>query len=106
MLALLFAAVAGNCFLKYVWWTACHSAWSGVPKLAAQWQAAGVRATFYGWSLLILELASAIAFFIGIRSRSGSAIGGALRLALSLIITAAATGLFAWILSLVEQGMH
>lgn len=105
-LAVFFAALAGNCFLKYVWWTACHTAWAGIPKLAAQWQAAGVRSTFYGWTLLFLEIAGVIAFFVGIRSRSGSAVGSALRLVLSLIITAAVTGLFAWILSLVNQGFH
>ncbi len=36
-------ALAANCFLKYLWWTACYSAWYGIPKLAEQWKAAGSR---------------------------------------------------------------
>jgi len=45
-------ALAANCFLKYLWWTACYSAWYGIPKLAEQWKAAGANASFNGWSLL------------------------------------------------------
>jgi len=95
---------AANCFLKYVWWTACYSAWRGIPKLAAQWQAAGARATFYGWSLLILELASVAIVFILLRSRSGGVAGNALRLVASGAVAGAGTGLLAWILSLLKQG--
>ena len=95
---------AANCFLKYVWWTACYSAWRGIPKLAAQWQAAGTRATFYGWSLLILELASIALVFILIRSRSGGMVRNGLRLIASGAIAIAGTGLLAWILSLLKQG--
>ena len=95
---------AANCFLKYVWWTACYSAWRGIPKLASQWQAAGTRASFYGWSLLILELASIALVFILIRSRSGGMLGNGLRLIASVAIAIAGTGLLAWILSLLKQG--
>lgn len=95
---------AANCFLKYVWWTACYSAWRGIPKLAAQWQAAGTRATFYGWSLLILEVASVVILFILLRSRSGGAVGNVLRLVASAAIAVAGTGVLAWIVSLLKQG--
>lgn len=94
---------AANCFLKYVWWTACYSAWRGIPKLAAQWQAAGARASFYGWSLLILEVASVALVFLLIRSRSGI-VGNGLRLVASAAITVAGTGVLAWIVSLLKQG--
>lgn len=95
---------AANCFLKYVWWTACYSAWRGIPKLAAQWQAAGTRASFYGWSLLVLELASVAVLFILLRSRTGGMVGNGLRLVASATIAVAATGVLAWILSLLKQG--
>ncbi|HKT87913.1 MAG TPA: hypothetical protein VJQ59_05725 [Candidatus Sulfotelmatobacter sp.] len=95
---------AANCFLKYVWWTACYSAWRGIPKLAAQWQAAGTRASFYGWSLLILEVASVALVFILIRSRSGGVVGNGLRLVGSAAIAIAGTGVLAWVVSLLKQG--
>jgi|SRR5579872_4278837 hypothetical protein len=95
---------AANCFLKYVWWTACYSAWRGIPRLAAQWQAAGTRASFYGWSLLILEVASVAIVFILLRSRSGGVVGNGLRLVASAGITLAGTGVLAWIVSLLKQG--
>lgn len=95
---------AANCFLKYVWWTACYSAWRGIPKLAAQWQAAGTRASFYGWSLLILEVASVAILFILLRSRSGGAVGNGLRLVASAGITLVGTGVLAWVVSLLKQG--
>ncbi|MFZ0731856.1 MAG: hypothetical protein WAM79_05995 [Candidatus Sulfotelmatobacter sp.] len=95
---------AANCFLKYVWWTACYSAWRGIPKLAAQWQAAGARASFYGWSLLILELASVTLVFMLVRSRSGGMVTNGLRLVASVAIAIAGTGLLAWIVSLLKQG--
>ncbi|HEV2470612.1 MAG TPA: hypothetical protein VGS78_15585 [Candidatus Sulfotelmatobacter sp.] len=95
---------AANCFLKYVWWTACYSAWRGIPKLAAQWQAAGTRASFYGWSLLILEVASVAILFILLRSRSGGVVGNGLRLVASAGITLVGTGVLAWVVSLLKQG--
>jgi len=89
--------VAGNCFLKYVWWTACYSAWSGIPKFAEQWQAAGTRASFYGWSLIVLEAASIFVLCSVIRLRYG------VRLVASLAITIAGTALFALVLSWIKQ---
>lgn len=97
---------AANCFLKYVWWTACYSAWSGIPKLAEQWKAAGSRASFYGWSLLVLELASVLVISGFIRVRSAGFFRKGLRFAVSLTSTVAGTALFAWILSLVKQGIR
>ena len=92
-----FMAVAGNCFLKYVWWTACYSAWSGIPKLAEQWKAAGTRASFYGWSLIVIEAASILVLCSVIRLRYG------VRLVASLAITIAGTALFALVLSWIKQ---
>lgn len=101
--------VAANCFLKYLWWTACYSAWYGIPKLAAQWKAAGVRASFNGWSVIVLELASIAVLFTILRSRSSNASGlltNAPRMILSFVITAAATALMALALSWIKQGLQ
>lgn len=98
-------AAAANSFLKYLWWTACYSAWTGIPKLAAQWRAAGARVSMYGWSLIVLELASVAVVFSVIRSRqAGHSFGNAGRLAVSLMITVAGTGLLALALSVIKQG--
>ena len=104
-LALAFMATAANCFLKYLWWTACYSAWSGIPKMAAQWRAAGARSSFYGWSVILLELASVIVLFteIRLRSLSRSFVRTGLRLAASITITVVATGLLTLALSWVKQ---
>jgi len=91
-------AAAANCFLKYVWWTACYSAWTGIPKLAQQWRAAGSRASLNGWSFLALEAASVIVVFSLIRLRVAG------RVAASLIITFAGTGLLALAISVIKQG--
>ena len=48
--ALSLMAIAANCFLKYLWWAACYSAWSGLPKFHEQWKAAGANASLNGWS--------------------------------------------------------
>jgi hypothetical protein len=99
-LAAILMALAANCFLKYLWWTACYSAWSGIPKLDDQWRAAGTRASFNGWSMLILEVASVVALCTMIRLRY------ALRILTSLAITIAGTSLFALALSWIKQGIH
>src|SRR3954453_17508003 len=70
--ALALMASAANCFLKYLWWAACYSAWSGIPKMAEQWKAAGARATFNGWSFILLELASVAVLFTAIRLRQAN----------------------------------
>ena len=97
-------ATAANCFLKYLWWAACYSAWSGIPKLVAQWQAAGTRASFYGWSLIVLELFSLLLIFSLFRTRKSSFFQSAMRLLASLAVTLVATGLFALMLSWLKQG--
>ena len=56
-------ALAANCFLKYLWWTACYSAWYGIPKLAEQWKAAGSNASFNGWTLIVLDAGAVALFF-------------------------------------------
>jgi hypothetical protein len=99
-------ATAANCFLKYLWWAACYSAWSGIPKMAAQWQAAGARATFNGWSFSVLDLASVVVLYTAIRLRQvnfSTAFRTALRVAVSLTITIVGTGLLALALSWVKQ---
>ena len=99
-LAFILMAVAANRFLSYLWWTACYSAWSGIPKMAEQWRAAGVRASFNGWTFLLLEVASIAVLCTTMRLRIG------LRLLASLAITVVGTALFALALSWFKQGIH
>ena len=101
--ALVLMAVAANCFLKYLWWTACYSAWSGIPKLAEQWKRAGVRASFFGWSVILLELASLVIIFSLIRLRSVVLLRNLFRVILSVILTVAGTGLLALALTWIKQ---
>ncbi|HKV81518.1 MAG TPA: hypothetical protein VJP02_25450 [Candidatus Sulfotelmatobacter sp.] len=99
-------ALAANCFLKYLWWTACYSAWYGVPKLAEQWKLAGSNASFNGWSFIAFEAATIALLFCLIRlrsiERSGFFRNGA-RLVLSLTFSIAGTGAFALALSWFKQ---
>jgi hypothetical protein len=107
--ALALTALAANCFLKYLWWTACYSAWYGIPKLAEQWKAAGANASFNGWSLIALDAASVAIFFSLITLRSTSLSGffkNGVRLAASLATTIAGTALLALALSWFKQGIH
>jgi len=101
--ALVLMTIAANCFLKYLWWTACYSAWSGIPKLAEQWRRAGVRASFFGWSVILLELASLVIVFSLIRLRSAVLLRNLFRVILSLIVTVAGTGLLALALTWIKQ---
>jgi hypothetical protein len=107
--ALTLMALAANCFLKYLWWTACYSAWYGIPKLAEQWKAAGANVSFNGWSLIALDAASVAIFFSLITLQSTSLSGffkNGVRLALSLTFSIAGTGAFALALSWFKQGIH
>jgi hypothetical protein len=109
LLAAVLMAIAANCFLKYLWWTACYSAWSGIPKLADQWKAAGSRASSNGWSSILLELAGVIVLFSMMRPRHTNApqfFRNGLRLVLSLAIAIAGTAIFALALSWFKQGTH
>ena len=109
LLALALMAVAANCFLKYLWWTACYSAWYGIPKMAAQWKAAGANASFNGWSFIVLEAATVALFFgvISLRSTGLSQLfKNGLRLAASLMTTIVGTALFAWAISWAKQGIQ
>ena len=102
-------ALAANCFLKYLWWTACYSAWYGIPKLAEQWKAAGSNASFNGWTLIVLDAGAVALFFSLITLRSTNLSGffkNGVRLAASLTITIAGTAAFALILSWLKQGIH
>ena len=108
-LAVALMAFAANCFLKYLWWTACYSAWQGIPKLAAQWRAAGARASFNGWCVIILELSSMALLFTILRLRFSNASRSPWvvpRVILSFVITIAGTTVLALVLSLVKQGMR
>jgi hypothetical protein len=99
-------ATAANCFLKYLWWTACYSAWAGIPKLAAQWRAAGARSSFYGWTVIVLELATLILLYTAISLRQvtfSTILRTALRLVASLTLTVLGTGCLALVWSWVKQ---
>jgi len=101
--------VAANCFLKYLWWAANYSAWYGIAKYSAQWRAAGARASFYGWALLVLEAASVATIYSLIRFRSAGLsrlFGKGVRLVASLAIAIFGSSLLAWALSWIKQGSH
>lgn len=90
-----------------MWWTACYSAWNGVPKLAAQWKMAGANRSFNGWGFILLE-AIAIAtlcVLFQFRGLAGFARMAA-RIATSLVLAAAGTAAFALILSVTQTGVR
>lgn len=100
-------AIAANCFLKYLWWTACYSAWYGIPKLADQWRAAGTRASLNLWSVVVLDLASVTVLFTLLRLPSSGAsrfLKSAPRFVLAFVITIVGTALLALALSWIKQG--
>ena len=104
--ALALMATAANCFLKYLWWAACYSAWSGLPKFHEQWKAAGANASLNGWGVIVLELSSLILLYTAIRLRNmniSSVLRTTLRVAASLTITIVGTGLLALALAWVKQ---
>ena len=103
--ALALMLIAANCFLKYLWWTACYSAWSGIPKMATQWKAAGTKSSLYGWTVTVLDLASAITLYttIGLRQWRPSFLKNAFRAIASLLIVILGTGVLALALSWVKQ---
>lgn len=105
--ATILMAFAANCFLSYMWWAACYSAWYGIPKMAEQWKAAGFRASFNLWSFLALEFASVavLSTLLPSSNRSGF-LKYAPRTMLGLFITIFATALLALALSWVKQGMR
>jgi hypothetical protein len=104
-LALALMAVSASCLLKYMWWTACYSAWNGIPKLAQQWQQAGVHASVNGWSFLLLEAAAIVTLIrlIKLRQLSGL-VRYAIRTGVSLLIAVVVTGAFALFLSWTQIG--
>lgn len=109
VIAVALMALAANCFLKYLWWTACYSAWGGIPKLADQWRAAGARAAFNGWGVIVVGVIAAAVLASALRARASqrsTLLGTTLRLALSLVVTIAGTGALALVLSWLKQGVH
>ena len=99
-------ALAANSFLKYLWWTACYSAWYGIPKLAPQWRAAGAHATFNGWVVIILETAAVLIVCTLVRLRASqlsAILKIGVRVAISLAFTLAGTGAFVLALSWLKQ---
>lgn len=109
LIAVALMALAANCFLKYLWWTACYSAWRGIPKLADQWRAAGARATLNGWGVIVVGVIAAAVLASVFRARQSQPsplLTTTLRLALSLVVTIAGTGAFALVLSWLKQGVH
>jgi len=108
-IAAVLIAAAANCFLKYIWWTACYSAWSGIPKMAEQWKAAGSHASFNGWSFIVLELASVGVLCTIMRPQPSGTSGfrrNALRVIFSCVVTLAGTALLALALSWLKQGIQ
>lgn len=109
LLAIALMALAANCFLKYLWWSACYSAWSGIPKLAGQCKAAGMRASLNGWGVILLELASilVVCSFLRLRRRSASGfLKEVVHLLVSVAVTVSGTALFALALSWLKQDSH
>ena len=105
LLALALMATAANFFLKYLWWTACYSAWSGIPKMAGQWKTAGIRSSFYGWSVVLLVVVCVALLYTAMRlRRSSSFLNASLRALASLSITIIGTGFLALVLSWIKQG--
>jgi hypothetical protein len=105
-LALALMAAAANCFLKYLWWAACYSAWYGLPKFHEQWKKAGANASFNGWSVIVLELSSMAVMYTAMRLRSVSlspSIRTVFRVGASLTITIVGTGLLALALAWIKQ---
>ena len=101
--------LAANRFLSYLWWTACYSAWRGIPKLADQWRAAGARATVNGWSVVVAGITAAAVLssvFRARESRRSPLLETTLCLALSLVVTMAGTCAIALVLSWLKQGVH
>jgi hypothetical protein len=101
--ALILMTAAANCFLKYLWWTAYYGTTNGIHKLDAQSQAANSRAAFYGWSLVVLEIAAILLIYTLIRFRQTDLFRSAARLAVSVTLTAIGTGLLALVLSWIKQ---
>jgi len=96
--------VAASCFLKYLWRAANYSAWYGIPKHSAPSRAAGVRAWFHGWAVLVLEAAS-VATLIRFRSTGLSPVlGKGARLVASLAVAISGSSLLAWTFSWIRQG--
>ena len=109
LLAAMLTALAANCFLKYLWWTASFSAWSSIPKMAEQSKLASSNASFNGWSFLLIEVVAITVLFNLIRPRSGVSPGvftSGIRLIASLFIAVAATVAFALALSWLKQGIQ
>ena len=103
ILALVVMTAAANCFLKYLWWTAYYGTLNGIHKLSAQSQAADSRAVFYGWSFILLEIATLLLIYTLIRFRQVDFFLRATRLVVSLAITIVGTGLLALVLSWIKQ---
>jgi hypothetical protein len=102
LLAVTLMALAANRFLKYLWWTACSSAWAGIPKMAQQWRAAVTNASFNEWAAIALEIISIAVLFSILRRRVPNEVGfstNAPRLILASAITLIGTGILALILS-------
>jgi hypothetical protein len=105
-LAVALSALSENLFLKYIWWTACYSAWSGIPKMADQWRAAVFNASFNFWSFVALDLGSAAVLFAVLRLPASDGSGflkHAPRAILALVVTILVTALLALVLSWVKQ---
>jgi hypothetical protein len=107
LLAVTLTGVSASCLLKYMWWTACYSAWSGIPKLAGQRRMAGANASFNGWGFILLEISALATFYSLIQFRRVSRFPRlAARITISLILMAAGTTAFALLLSMAQIGVR
>jgi hypothetical protein len=92
-------------FLKYAWWAACYSGWYGLPSYAQQLRVAAARASFYLWSVVALQFATAVILWSLIPLRYSDLspfLKSGARLGASLGITIAGTALLVWFLSWVQ----
>ncbi len=90
-----------------MWWTACYSAWNGIPKLASQWKMAGANRTFNGWGFTLLELIAIATLYSLFQFRGLSGfVRLAARISTSLVLAAAGTAAFALLLSITQVGVR
>jgi mannose/fructose/N-acetylgalactosamine-specific phosphotransferase system component IIC len=77
--------------------------------LADQWRAAGARATFNGWGVIVVGVIAAAVLASAFRVRESQRtplLRTTLCLAISLLVTIAGTGAFALVLSWLKQGVR
>ena len=109
VLALASMATCADCFLKYLWWSAFYSGSSGFGSHSQQVQNAYARSNMYFWIVIVLELITLVFVWGAMKPRANNPSGvlsqGA-RLAASLTLTVAGTGLLALFLAWIQPGVR